>query len=184
MKTVVVLVSTFAIGAALSGAAPAQAPLPIKREITQIKGDVYRFQNANHTSVFMVTSRGIVATDPINADAAKWLKEELAKRFPNIPVRCVIYSHDYADHISGGEVFAATATVVAHENDKFHIVAEKRPTAVPTLTFSEALTLELGGKSVELSYLGPNHSDNSIVMRFPAPTPSRREALAGFGSAP
>ncbi|MBM3511144.1 MAG: MBL fold metallo-hydrolase [Alphaproteobacteria bacterium] len=147
---------------------PAQAPLPIKREITQVKGDVYRFQNANHFSVFMVTPRGIVATDPINADAARWLKDELAKRFPNNPVRYLIYSHDHADHISGGEVFADTATVIAHENAKAQIVAEKRPTAVPTVTFSDQLTLEIGGKAVELTYLGPNHSDNSIVMRFPA----------------
>jgi glyoxylase-like metal-dependent hydrolase (beta-lactamase superfamily II) len=148
--------------------APASAPLPIKREITQVKGDVYRFQNANHFSVFMVTPRGIIVTDPINADAAKWLKDELVKRFPNNPVRYLIYSHDHADHISGGEVFADTATVVAHEYAKGHIIAEKRLTAVPTLTFSETLTLELGGKTVELSYVGPNHSDNSIVMRFPA----------------
>lgn len=149
-------------------AQPAQAPLPIKREITQVKGDVYRFQNANHSSVFMVTPRGIIVTDPINADAAKWLKDELAKRFPNNPVRYLIYSHDHADHISGGEVFADTATVVAHENAKGHIVAEKRLTAVPTVTFSDSMTLELGGKAVELTFLGPNHSDNSIVMRFPA----------------
>ena len=29
------------------------------------------------------------------------------------------------------------------------------------------MTLELGGKTVELRYLGKNHSDNMIVMRFP-----------------
>jgi glyoxylase-like metal-dependent hydrolase (beta-lactamase superfamily II) len=30
------------------------------------------------------------------------------------------------------------------------------------------MTLELGGKTVELIYVGRNHSDNSIVMHFPA----------------
>jgi len=29
------------------------------------------------------------------------------------------------------------------------------------------MNIELGGKTVELSYLGPSHSDNLIVMRFP-----------------
>jgi len=29
------------------------------------------------------------------------------------------------------------------------------------------MTLELGGKTVELKYLGKNHSDNMIVMEFP-----------------
>ena len=30
------------------------------------------------------------------------------------------------------------------------------------------MTIGLGGKTVELSYLGRSHSDNMIVMRFPA----------------
>jgi glyoxylase-like metal-dependent hydrolase (beta-lactamase superfamily II) len=82
-------------------------------------------------------------------------------------VRYLVYSHDHADHIAGGEVFADTATVVAHENAKVTIVGERRPTAVPQLTFTDRLTLELGGTVLELSYVGKNHSDNSIVMRFP-----------------
>jgi glyoxylase-like metal-dependent hydrolase (beta-lactamase superfamily II) len=138
-----------------------------QREITQIAGDLYRFQNNFHYSVFLVTPEGIIATDPIDADAATWLKEELTKRF-NQSVKYVIYSHDHADHISGGEVFKeAGAIVVAHENTKRAIIAENRPTAVPDITFTDELTLELGGKTVELSYVGRNHSDNSIVMNFP-----------------
>ena len=140
----------------------AQAPV---REITQIAGEVYRFRNQNHYSVFAVTPAGIIATDPINADAAQWLKAELQRRF-NQPVKYLIYSHDHADHIAGGEVFADTATVVAHENAKATIIAERRPTAVPQITFSDQMMIELGGTVVELSYVGRNHSDNSIVMRF------------------
>ena len=144
----------------------AAAQQPPQREITRITGDLYRFRNAGHFSVFLVTPAGIIATDPIDADAARWLKQELTKRFAK-PVKYLIYSHDHADHISGGEVFADTAVVIAHENAKATIVGERRPTAVPDVTLSERLTVELGGKKVELSYLGKNHSDNSIVMRFP-----------------
>jgi glyoxylase-like metal-dependent hydrolase (beta-lactamase superfamily II) len=35
----------------------------------------------------------------------------IAERFGK-PVRYLIYSHDHADHISGGEVFSDTATIV------------------------------------------------------------------------
>jgi glyoxylase-like metal-dependent hydrolase (beta-lactamase superfamily II) len=143
--------------------ASAQAPI---REITQIAGEVYRFRNNNHYSIFAVTPAGIIATDPINAEAAQWLKAELQRRFAR-PVKYVIYSHDHADHIAGGEVFADTATVVAHENAKATIIGERRPTAVPQATFSDRMSIELGGTVVELSYVGRNHSDNSIVMRFP-----------------
>ena len=138
------------------------------RAITQISGDLYRFQNNFHYSVFLVTPAGVIVTDPINADAATWLKAEIAKRFKQ-PVRYVIYSHDHRDHIAGGEVFAKDgAIVVAHERAKRIIVGEKRPTAAPAVTFRRQMTIELGGKVVELRYVGRNHSDNMIVMNFPA----------------
>jgi len=145
----------------------AQAPKPPVREITPIKDNVYRFRNNFHFSVFAVTPAGIIATDPIDADAAQWLKEEFAKRF-SVPVKYLIYSHDHRDHIAGGQVFADTATVIAHARAKEVIIGEKRPTAVPQITFTDAMSIELGGTIVELSYVGRNHSDNSIVMRFPA----------------
>jgi glyoxylase-like metal-dependent hydrolase (beta-lactamase superfamily II) len=138
------------------------------RSITKIAGDLYRFQNRAHYSVFLVTPEGILVTDPINADAAKWLEAELAKRFPGVPIRYLVYSHSHADHIAGGEIFADTATVVGHERAKQRIVAEQVPTATPQVTFSDRKILQLGGKDVELIYLGPSHSDNLIVMRFPA----------------
>lgn len=140
----------------------------VKREITQIKGDLYRFQNQYHYSVFYVTPEGVIVTDPINAEAAQWLKAEIKKRF-NKPIKYVIYSHDHRDHIAGGEVFANDgAVVISHIRTKQVILGEKRPTAVPSITFKRKLDLELGGKLVELRYLGKNHSDNMIVMRFPA----------------
>ena len=156
----------------LPGTIQAQAPVtpsaqnPV-REITQIAGDVYRFRNNFHYSVFAVTSAGIIATDPINAAAATWLKDELKKRWPDKLIKFVVYSHDHADHIAGGEVWADTATVVAHANAKEAIVGEKRPTAVPQVTFTEQATIELGGTVLELSWVGRNHSNNSLVMRFP-----------------
>ena len=38
---------------------------------------------------------------------------------------------------------------------------------MPQITFSDQMTIELGGTVLELSYVGRNHSDNSIIMRFP-----------------
>ena len=138
-----------------------------ERAITQIAGDLYRFQNDFHFSVFLVTPEGVVATDPINAEAAAWLREQIEERFDQ-PIRYVVYSHDHADHIAGGEVFKeAGATVVAHENAKRAIIGEDRPTAVPDITFADRMTIELGGQTVELIYPGRSHSDNLIVMHFP-----------------
>jgi len=137
-----------------------------KRTITQVKGDLYRFDNNFHASVFLVTPDGIIVTDPINASAASWLKEKLKARF-NKPIKYVIYSHDHRDHIAGGEVFADEAIIVAHELTKEKIIGEKRPTAIPDVTFKDRMTIELGGKRVDLIYPGRSHSDNLIVIHFP-----------------
>lgn len=139
----------------------------IVRKLTNIKGDLYRFQNKFHFSAVYVTKDGVIITDPINAEAATWLKAELKKRF-NKPVKYVIYSHDHRDHIAGGEVYADTATFVSHVKAKEAIIAEKRPTQVPDITFSDTMSIKLGGKTVELTYVGPSHSDNMIVINFPA----------------
>ena len=161
----VAAVALLAIGS-LWAFQPAAAQDEVKREITNIAGDLYRFQNQFHVSVFLVTPEGVIATDPINAEAAEWLEAEIRERFGQ-EIRYLVLSHDHADHSSGVEVFDDTAVVVAHENAKRAIVGEQRPTAVPDVTFNDRMTIELGGKRVELIYPGRGHSDNLIVMHFP-----------------
>jgi glyoxylase-like metal-dependent hydrolase (beta-lactamase superfamily II) len=163
------LMSAVLLAASIALPALAQTPTPPPpvREISKIKDEVYRFRNNNHYSVFAVTPAGIIATDPINAAAATWLKDELKKRWPDRPIKFVVYSHDHADHISGGEVWTDTAVVMAHENAREPILGEKRPTAPPQVTFSERATIELGGTVAELNWVGRNHSNNSVVLRFP-----------------
>ncbi len=164
VKLAVAVVVVMAVWQPATRQAAAQEDTP--RAITKIAGDLYRFQNKFHYSVFLVTPEGVIVTDPINAEAATWLKGEIASRF-GVPVKYVVLSHDHADHSSGAEVFADTALVVAHENAKAAILGEGRPTAVPDITFADRMTIELGGKRVELIYPGRSHSDNLIVMRFP-----------------
>jgi glyoxylase-like metal-dependent hydrolase (beta-lactamase superfamily II) len=160
----IVVVAVFVAAGTTATHAQQQEPV---REITQIAGDLYRFQNNFHVSVFLVTPQGVIASDPIDAEAAAWLRNEIDTRF-NQPIKYVIYSHDHADHNSGGEVFKEEgAVVVAHRNAKAAIVGENRPTAVPDVTFSDELTIELGGKTVDLIFPGRSHSDNLIVMLFP-----------------
>ncbi len=160
-RTISAMAAVVACTAGLA-ALPALAQEPT-RAVTQIAGDVYRFQNNFHFSVFVVTPDGIVVTDPINAEAATWLESEIASMFGDLPIAYMIYSHHHADHMSGGEVFADTATVIAHENAAVAIEAEGVPTAMPDITFSDTMTLAFGGKTFEMSYVGPGHSDNLIV---------------------
>jgi glyoxylase-like metal-dependent hydrolase (beta-lactamase superfamily II) len=88
---------------------------PPGRAITQVRGDVYRANNGGWFVGFVVTPQGIVLVDTLSVDFARWLKAELARRFPGKPVRYVIYSHSHWDHAEGGAVFADTATFIGHE---------------------------------------------------------------------
>jgi glyoxylase-like metal-dependent hydrolase (beta-lactamase superfamily II) len=161
------LKSLLVLAVLMAAQLPVSAQDGPKREVTQIQGDLWRFRNNFHYSVFLVTEAGVIATDPINAEAALWLKDKIRKQFDKT-VRYVVLSHDHADHSSGAEVFQQDgAIVIAHERAKDVIIGERRPTAAPDITFRKRMTVSLGGKQVHLRYLGKNHSDNMIVMRFP-----------------
>jgi glyoxylase-like metal-dependent hydrolase (beta-lactamase superfamily II) len=149
------------------------------RTITRITGDLYRVQNNDHYTVFLVTPAGIILADPINVEAANWIKTQLVERFPNTPVKYVLYSHHHQDHASGAAVFNDTAELVAHENFNAALKASsgqnadapKRYEAVvpPESTYSGRRTITLGGKTVQLIHPGPTqHARDLTVLFFPA----------------
>ncbi|MGE3151313.1 MAG: MBL fold metallo-hydrolase [Nitrospiraceae bacterium] len=136
-------------------------------EITKLADDVYLFRHRFHQAIFITTSKGVIVTDPISLEAAAWLKAEI-KKLTEQPVRYVIYSHDHNDHITGGSVFADTAVFISQAAARPKIVEEgdaKIP--VPDLTFTDRMSIDLGGKRIELIYTGKNHSDNSLVVLLP-----------------
>jgi glyoxylase-like metal-dependent hydrolase (beta-lactamase superfamily II) len=115
----------------------AEAQQPPTRGIVNITGQLYRAQNNNHYTVFLVTPEGIIMSDPINRDFARWLKAEYATRF-KVPVRYVLYTHRDWDHASGGVVFADTAEFVGQRN---MLTALAPPAGNPPLT-AEAVKMD------------------------------------------
>ena len=165
-----------AFGAACLAAVPAWAQQQTrpKYETTKVAGGVYQFRWMGHQSLFVTTPAGVIATDPISVEAAKVYREEIRKVTPQ-PVRYMVYSHSHFDHITGGTAFADTAVFVAHEGVRDRLLrlgGASAPAAlatipIPTLTYRDKMTLELGGRKVELHYVGRNHTDNSTVILVP-----------------
>lgn len=147
------------VTAATAAAAMAQEA---NRSIENVTGDVYRFQNNFHVAMFVETADGIVVTDPINPAAVAWLKDEIAARFGK-PVTHMIQSHSHGDHGSGGRGWG-DITAVAHERFAEHVAAGDVDTAMPAITFSDTMTLAVGGKDFELTYLGVGHGDDMIAV--------------------
>ena len=151
----------------MQGAGAFAQPSKPDNEITELADDVYLFRHRFHQSMFITTPKGVIVTDPINSDAAAWLKAEITK-LTDQPVRYVIYSHDHADHITGGTVFAETATFVSHWAARRQLMTDPRSeTPLPNLTFTDRMFLDLGGRHVELIYTGKNHSESSLVLLLP-----------------
>jgi glyoxylase-like metal-dependent hydrolase (beta-lactamase superfamily II) len=142
-------------------------------QTTKVEGtdNVYVFRYGNHQAMFVVTKDGVIATDPISygrPQAAVAYIEEIRK-VSDKPIRYLVYSHHHFDHIAGGQPFKdAGAKIIAHKRAKERLEVIKDPhTPLPDETFERSRTLKLGGTVLELSYLGLNHSDSTIVMRLP-----------------
>ena len=140
---------------------------------TKVEGtdNVYIFRYQNHQSMFVVTNAGVIATDPIGLrrpQAVTTYVDEI-KKVTNQPIKYVIYSHSHYDHIAGGKLFKDLgATFIAHKNAKAQLEKFPSPDVVmPDEVVDNERTLNLGGTTLELLYVGRNHSDNSLVMRLP-----------------
>jgi len=162
------------LAVALLVALPALAQAPrAPYQTTKIEGTdgVYVFRAGNHQSMFVVTKDGVIATDPIGYGRPAMVKTYIdeIRKVTDKPIKYLVYSHHHNDHISGAKPFKdAGATIVAHKRAKDRILAQNDPEMVPPdEVFSKQRTLRLGGTTLELSYVGLNHSDSTIVMRLP-----------------
>ena len=165
-------------GAALAAtclgvAAHAQQATPPPFATTKVDGtnNVYIFRYGNAQSMFVVTSAGVIATDPIGygrPQAVTTYVNEI-KKVSTQPIKYVIYSHHHFDHIAGGKPFKdAGATFVAHKRAQERLAVLKDPhTVLPDETVEGDRMITLGDTTLELTYLGLNHSDSSLVMRLP-----------------
>ena len=176
--TLTLLAGTFALAPWAQAQAPAEpaaapAPKPPVFETKKVDGtdNVYIFRYANSQSMFVVTPEGVIATDPIGYGRPQAVEVYLAeiRKVTDKPVKYVIYSHHHFDHIAGGKPFKdAGATFVSHKRAKERLAVLKDPhTIIPDETMDDRRTIRLGGTTLELHYLGLNHSDSTIVMLLP-----------------
>ena len=177
MRSVSYLLAALGVAGTLAAAALAQSPAPPPAPppfaTTKIEGtdNVYVFRYQGHQSMFVVTPEGIIATDPIGLGRPQAVTAYIdeIKKLTSQPIKYVIYSHSHYDHITGGQPFKDLgARFVAHRNAKTQLERLRPPNIVmPDDVVDDKLTITLGGTTLELHYVGRNHSDNSLVMRLP-----------------
>jgi len=156
---------------------PAQAqqqPARPQIQTSKVEGtdNIYIFRNGNHQSMFIVTKAGVIATDPVAygrpTGGQQYLDE--IKKVTNQPVKYLIYSHHHFDHISGGKAFKdAGAKIIAHKQatERLKVLQDPNTPLPDESVGNRGRTIKLGGTTLELKYVGLNHSDSTLVMRLP-----------------
>ena len=140
---------------------------------TKVPGtdNVYIFRNGNNQSIFVVTNEGVIATDPVAygrpQGGAAYIEE--IRKVTDKPIKYLVYSHHHFDHITGGQAFKdAGAKIVAHKRVNERLAVQNDAATPPAdETFDKKRTITLGGTALELTFVGLNHSDSTLVMRLP-----------------
>jgi glyoxylase-like metal-dependent hydrolase (beta-lactamase superfamily II) len=101
----------------------------IDRAILPLHGALYAATDGARTSVVLVTTDGILVVDPMSLDFAQWLNSELESRFPDRPVKYVVYSRVDFDRIGGASLFNQTAEILAAE--ELNLSLEQRRALLP-----------------------------------------------------
>ncbi len=166
-------------------------------ELTKIADNVYSYvgvKDASPASSFAANAGIVIGRDGVlvvdTLISAKEGERFLAdiRKVTDKPIRYVVDTHTHLDHAFGNCVFARQgATVISHEADRRYLEKMGEATlknagtfgltpeqmagttiVLPTLTFSDRLTVDLGGETVELIHRAPSHTEGSVVVYRPA----------------
>ena len=152
--------------------------MPLKRD--RISDGIYVFTSgvyAEVTATVIFTSEGAVIVDTLPfPQETRFIREFLTQR--RTKALYVINTHSHADHIYGTYLFPE-AEVIAHyqcrrlmeRHAEEALASAKQQTPrladvkirYPELLFNDAMTLRIGGKTLELNY-SPGHSRDVITV--------------------
>jgi hypothetical protein len=172
-------------------------PAPVDREISQLKGNLYRVRVGDQHTVFLATPAGIALADPMSVDTAQWLKEELERRFQPGVVRFVLHTSHRFDRAEGASLFLAPAELVGHRafnaelstarrggtasvavservrardrNGDGSVTSEELYTRVRDVEshFDQKRVISLGGSSIEMIGAASEREPDNTIINFP-----------------
>lgn len=78
----------------------------------------------------------------------------------------IIDTHSHDDHVNGNPEFAGAGTIIAHDNARSRIVAEKSQEYWPVITFDHSLSIHFNGEEIRALHYSAGHTDGDIVVFF------------------
>ncbi len=138
-----------------------------------LHGDDTPGVSSTFNSGIIVTNEGVVVIDALGSEAvARRVRQAVSQVTPK-PVRFLI-SCTFHNPFAGGNAVYADVFTIGHENYRADLMTllqnatpEERKKKLPDQTYSERLTLYLGGKEIQVFFLGRAHTRGDTVVYVP-----------------
>ena len=121
----------------------------------------------------IVTDEGVIVIDTQRSEGIARQVREAVSRITPQPVRFLISATPHTPFTGGNAVYADTFKI-AHENcrtDLLKLLAKETPAEkkkkLPQQTYSDRVTLFLGGKEIQVLYLGRAHTRGDSIVFVP-----------------
>jgi cyclase len=163
-------------------AAFAQAPQQPQPEAqvttTKLGGNVYAVDGQGGRITALVGSDGIFLVDAQFPQVTEKIVAALRQLAPNQPIKFVVNTHVHGDHTGGNENFGKLgATIMAQPNLRARLlkpapgnngqVPPPAPAAaLPTVTYTQPMTIYFNGETVQIVPLPPAHTDGDTAVKF------------------
>lgn len=146
-------------------------------ETTEISPGLYRlFIGQGVAVVAWAGDDGLLLIDAGYEQTTPQLVRALSVIHPG-QVNYLINTHIHGDHTGGNVVLGEGATIIAHHFVKEYLSTEKRQGdriippmpvhAIPAITFTDGMTLDFNGQTIQLKHLPGGHTAGDIIVYFP-----------------
>jgi len=135
----------------------------------------YVYSSTTYNSGIIVTGDGVVVLDALNSEAVARAQREAIASTIRQPVR-ILVSSTFHDNYSKGNVAYADVLKIGHENyrtDLLELMQRQKVSAgeqqarLPNQTFRDRMTLYLGGKEIQVLYVGRAHTRGDSIVFVP-----------------
>ena len=133
-------------------------------------------QRFTTVSMFLVTDEGVLVADGQgNVAETQRLIDHIAS-VTDQPITHVVICSDHGDHTAGNSAFPEEAEFIAHPTSARVLEAmaanpirpaDAPPVMLPTRLVDDREVLELGGRTVEILFLGRAHTGGDLVVHLP-----------------
>jgi glyoxylase-like metal-dependent hydrolase (beta-lactamase superfamily II) len=184
MESYWVFTSAFASVALMSFASDA-TPQEVDRTpgIREIKPGYYVYLHSDNTpgvsstfnSGIIVTSDGVIVIDALGSETIARQVRQAISRVTSKPIRFLV-SCTHHNPFTGGNAVYGDTFKIGHENYRADLLKllqnekvseEVQKKKLPDETYSERLTLHLGGKEIQILHIGRAHTRGDTIVFVP-----------------